>query len=141
MNRFRPNELWDSDITQPRTRECWLYCCAVLEGFSRRIVGWSIDSRTDSTLVVNALDMATRHRRPTAGGIVHADQGAQFTSWVSAKRSALPGLCRLSARLVTDWITPLLRAVQSYFPLECRCDMSSLLGGIETLAPAAIVVI
>lgn len=49
----RPNELWVTDITQHRTREDWLYCAAVLDAFSCRIVGWPIDSRADSTLVVN----------------------------------------------------------------------------------------
>ena len=51
-------------------------CCgAVLDASSRRIVGWSIDSRPDSSLVVNALDMAIRNRRRDPGGIVHADHG------------------------------------------------------------------
>jgi len=48
-----PNELWVTGITQHRTREGWLYCCAVLDAFSRRIVGWSMDSKADATLVVN----------------------------------------------------------------------------------------
>ena len=58
-----------------------MFCAAVLDAISRRIIGWSIDSRQDSTLVVNALDMAIRNRRPEPGGIVHADHGVQFTSW------------------------------------------------------------
>ena len=73
FHRLRPNELWVTDITQHRTREGWIYCAAVLDAYSRRIVGWSIDSKQDSTLVVNALDMAIRNRRPEPGGIVHAD--------------------------------------------------------------------
>lgn len=44
--------------------------------FSRKIVGWSIDNCQDSTLVVNALDMAIKNRKPPPGGIVHADRGA-----------------------------------------------------------------
>lgn len=79
-------------ITQHRTREGWLYCCAVLDAFSRKIVGWSIDSRADSTLVVNALDMAIRNRRPAAGGVVHADHGTQFTSWVFGEKIRSAGL-------------------------------------------------
>jgi transposase InsO family protein len=58
-----------------RTKEGRVYRAAVLDAFSRRIVGWSIDSRQDSTFVVNALDMAIRNRRPEPGGIVHADHG------------------------------------------------------------------
>lgn len=64
----------------------WVYCAAVLDAFSRKIVGWSIDSRQDSTLVANALDMALHNRRPEPGGTVHADHGTQFTSWVFGER-------------------------------------------------------
>ncbi|WP_328664937.1 IS3 family transposase [Streptomyces sp. NBC_00328] len=92
FHRLRPDELWVTDITQHRTREGWVYCAAVLDAFSRRIVGWSIDSRQDSTLVVNALDMAIRNRRPEPGGIVHADHGTQFTSWVFGERIRSAGL-------------------------------------------------
>jgi transposase InsO family protein len=92
FHRLRPNELWVTDITQHRTREGWVYCAAVLDAFSRRIVGWSIDSRQDSTLVVNALDMAIRNRHPEPGGIVHADHGAQFTSWVFGEKIRSVGL-------------------------------------------------
>ncbi|SEG85813.1 Transposase InsO and inactivated derivatives [Actinacidiphila yanglinensis] len=92
FHRLRPDELWVTDITQHRTTEGWVYCAAVLDAFSRRIVGWSIDSRQDSTLVVNALDMAIRNRRPEPGGIVHADHGTQFTSWVFGERIRSAGL-------------------------------------------------
>jgi putative transposase len=92
FHRLRPNELWVTDITQHRTREGWLYCAAVLDAFSRRIVGWSIDSKQDSTLVVNALDMAIRNLRPAPGGIVHADHGVRFTSWVFGKKIRSAGL-------------------------------------------------
>ncbi|MET3176637.1 UNVERIFIED_ORG: transposase InsO family protein [Arthrobacter sp. UYCu721] len=60
--------------------------------FSRRIVGWSIDSSQDSVLVVNALDMAIRNRRPGPGGIVHADHGVQFTSWALTNKIRSAGL-------------------------------------------------
>ncbi len=60
-----------------------MYCTAVLDAHSRRIVGWSIDSKQDSTLVVNALDMVIWNRQPEPDGIVHADHATQFTSWNS----------------------------------------------------------
>jgi putative transposase len=59
-----PNELWVTDITEHPTREGKVYCSAVMDTFSRRIVGWPIDSSHDSTLVVDALDMAIKNRRP-----------------------------------------------------------------------------
>lgn len=87
-----PNELWVTDFTQHRTREGWVYCAAVLDTYSRRIVGWSIDSKQDTTLVINALDMAIRNRRPGPGGIVHADHGTQFTSWFFGEKIRSAGL-------------------------------------------------
>jgi transposase InsO family protein len=92
FHRLQPNELWMTDITEHPTREGKLYCAAVMDAFSRRIVGWSIDSRQDTALVVNALDMAIRNRRPEPGGIVHADHGVQFTSWAFSDRIRSAGL-------------------------------------------------
>lgn len=81
FHRLHPDELWVTDIAEHPTREGKVFCAAVLDAFSRRIIGWSINSRQDSTLVVNALDMAIRNRRPQPDRIVHADHGVQFTSW------------------------------------------------------------
>jgi putative transposase len=92
FHRLRPNELWMTDITEHPGREGKLYCAAVMDAFSRRIIGWSIDSRQDSALVVNALDMAIRNRRPEPGGIVHADHGVQFTSWAFSDKIRSAGL-------------------------------------------------
>ena len=92
FHRLRPNELWVTDITEHPTREGKVFCAAVLDAFSRRIIGWSIDSRQDSALVINALDMALRNRRPDPGGIVHADHGVQFTSWAFGDKIRAAGL-------------------------------------------------
>lgn len=54
------------------TREGKVYCCEVLDTFSRKIVGRSIDTGQNANLVVNALDMAIKNRDPTPGGVVHA---------------------------------------------------------------------
>ena len=64
----------------------------MLDTYSRRIIGWSIDSVQNSNLVVNALDMAIKNRRPAPGGVVHADHGAQFTSWAFTDRIRSAGL-------------------------------------------------
>lgn len=92
FHRLSPNELWVTDITEHPTREGKVYCCCVLDTFSRRIVGWSIDSVQNSNLVVNALDMAIKNRSPEPGGIVHADHGTQFTSWAFTDRIRKAGL-------------------------------------------------
>lgn len=90
--RARLNELWVSDITEHPTREGKVFCCAVMDTCSRRIVGWSIDSVQDSRLVVNALDMAISQRNIRKGGIVHADHGVQFTSWAFTEKVRNAGL-------------------------------------------------
>ena len=78
---FRPNapdKVWAADIKQIRTGEGWLYLAAVQDLFSRRIVGWSMAAHMRSELVVDALKMAVRRRRPAKGTIHHSDHGGQF---------------------------------------------------------------
>ena len=90
--RLDLDELWVSDITEHPTREGKVYCCAVMDTCSRRIVGWSIDSVQDAQLVVNALDMAIQQRSTKRGSIVHADHGVQFTSWAFTDKVRQAGL-------------------------------------------------
>jgi len=68
--------LWVTDITEHPTREGKVYCAVVLDTFSRRVVGWSIDSTQTATLVTNALSMAISHRQPSAT-VIHSDHGVQ----------------------------------------------------------------
>ena len=75
----KPNKKWTSDITYIRTKEGWLYLAAVLDLFSRRIVGWAMSKRITSNLVVNALEMAVQQRKPAAGLLHHSDRGSQYT--------------------------------------------------------------
>jgi putative transposase len=73
-----PDRLWLTDITEHPTREGKIDCAAVLDVYSRRIVGWSIADHLRSELVVNAIEMARWRRRPRAGQtIVHSDRGSQ----------------------------------------------------------------
>ena len=92
--RVDPDQLWVTDITEHPTREGKLYCCVVLDAFSRRVVGWSIDARQTSTLVTNALGMAIENRDPAPGSglIIHSDHGTQFTSWAFTRRAQESGL-------------------------------------------------
>jgi transposase InsO family protein len=90
--RDQPDRLWVTDITEHPTREGKVYCAAVLDVFSRRIVGWSIDSTPTAALVTNALGMAIGQRTPTDGTVIHSDQGTQFTSWAFTRRAIDSGL-------------------------------------------------
>lgn len=74
-----PNEKWTTDITYIPTLEGWLYLAVVLDLFSRRIVGWAMSARMTSDLVLDALHMAIRERKPAVGLIHHSDRGSQYT--------------------------------------------------------------
>jgi len=76
----RPNEKWTGDITAIWTYEGWLYLAAVLDLFSRRVVGWAMAASADEMLVETALRMALLQRRPQAGLLHHTDRGCQYTS-------------------------------------------------------------
>jgi putative transposase len=88
-----PDELWMTDITEHSTQEGKVYCTAVLDAYSRRVVGWSIDDNMRTALVVDALGMAITRRRPEPhSAILHSDHGSQFTSWAFGKRLTDAGL-------------------------------------------------
>lgn len=75
-----PNQKWVADFTYLWTHEGWLYVAAVLDLFSRRIVGWSMKARMTADLVTDALVMAIWRRRPDTELLHHSDQGSQYTS-------------------------------------------------------------
>ena len=75
-----PNQVWVTDITYIRTHEGWLYLTAVIDLYSRMVVGWSMNSSMATELVLDALTMAVWRRRPTGPVMIHSDQGSQFGS-------------------------------------------------------------
>ena len=74
------NEVWVADITYIRIRSSFVYLAAILDLYSRRIVGWAISKRIDSALCVAALRMALDSRRPGPDCIHHSDRGSQYAS-------------------------------------------------------------
>ena len=81
--RFMPpaaNVSWAADITYIRTNEGWLYLATVIDLYSRRIIGWSMGTRLQTSLITDALTMATQQRRPLQGVIHHSDRGSQYCS-------------------------------------------------------------
>ena len=75
-----PNKLWVSDITYIWTWEGWLYLSAIMDVYSREIVGWTLYKRMTKELVVNALLKALAKRDPQPGLIFHSDRGSQYAS-------------------------------------------------------------
>lgn len=81
------NRVWLTDVTEHPTREAILYCCAVLDLCSRKVVGWSIDRRNDADLVTSALSMAAATRATMPGEtICHSDHGSPFVSWAFTEK-------------------------------------------------------
>lgn len=76
----QPNYTWVTDITYIRTYEGWFYLAVVVDLFSRKVVGWSMNQRMEKHLVTQALLSAVWQRKPEQSVIVHSDQGAQYTS-------------------------------------------------------------
>ena len=93
-----PDQVWASDITYIPTRAGWLFLAAVLDLFSRRVVGWSMHAYLDRRLVLNALHMALADRQPPAGLLHHSDQGVQYAcddyQLALASAAAIPSMSR-----------------------------------------------
>src|SRR5688500_5575762 len=76
----RTDQVWVSDITYVETAAGWLYLAAVMDLFSRRIIGWATARTLETSLVLQALQQALATRRPNPGLIVHSDRGVQYAS-------------------------------------------------------------
>jgi putative transposase len=108
----RPDQVWATDATGVLTGQGWLYLIAVLDLFTRRVVGWAMGPILDAPLASAALHMALSQRRPLSSLIVHSDRGMQFAS--AAYRQLLlqhglvasmsrPGHCYDNAFIESFW--------------------------------------
>ena len=80
FDRGAPNKVWLADITYLKTESGFAYLAAVLDGHSRKVVGWALSSNLSTSLVVNALAMATGREHPSPGLTCHSDRGSQYAS-------------------------------------------------------------
>ena len=115
-----PNQIWVADITYIQTGENWLYVAAIMDLYSRKIVGWAMAERIDTALILKALFMALLHRQPPASLLFHSDRGVQYAS--ADYRSALTqaglvasmsrkGNCYDNAAMESFWSTLKLELV------------------------------
>ena len=112
-----PNRLWVADITYVPTGAGFLYLAVVLDAWSRRVIGWAMDTHLRTDLVLAALDMALAQRRPT-DVIHHSDHGCQYTSFAFGRRCRAAGV-RPSMGSVGDAYDNAL--CESFFAtLECE---------------------
>ena len=102
----RRNKAWVTDITYIRTWQGWVYLAVVMDLFSRKIVGWSAHQSINRELVLNAVVIAVRRRRPR-GTLIHSDQGTQYGSdaWLRFCRSnhLEPSMSRRGTAGTTPW--------------------------------------
>jgi len=108
------NQAWVADITYIRTDEGWLYLAAIMDIWSRMIVGWQTSDSLKSELVTDALQQAIERRRPEKGLIHHSDRGKQYASEVCrnilksaniASSMTKAGNCYDNAAMESFWST------------------------------------
>jgi transposase InsO family protein len=99
----QPNTVWTGDITYIQTDEGWLYLAAVIDLFSRQVVGWSMQSHMQTCLVDDALRMAWFRRRPESGLIFHSDRGSQYCSHTFQQTLADCGMQSSMSRKGNCW--------------------------------------
>ncbi len=80
FNPLAPNQIWAGDVTYLKTGEGWMYLAVVMDLYSRRIIGWYIDKRMTTDLVMKAMIRAYNLRKPPKRVIFHSDRGSQYTS-------------------------------------------------------------
>ncbi len=77
----KPNKFWVADITYIFTQEGWLYLSTIMDLYFRKIVGWSMKNRITKDLVIEALNMAIKQRKPGRDLLLHSDRGSQYASY------------------------------------------------------------
>jgi transposase InsO family protein len=125
-----PNAVWVTDITAIPTYQGWLYLAAILDLFSRRVVGWATSENVDRHLALSALDMALRARRPGKGLIHHSDRGSTYASGDYRKALRRSGLvCSMSRRgdcwdnaVAESFFSSLKREIEEIDTLETRAQ-------------------
>jgi transposase InsO family protein len=117
----QPNRAWVTDITYFPTKEGWLYLAVVIDCYSRRVVGWSMDSRIDSALALRALTMALRSR-PYADLILHSDRGSQFACREYAQFLVNCGITSSMSRKGNCWDNAVAESFFSSIKVEIKPD-------------------
>jgi len=99
----RPDQRWVTDITYIWTEEGWTYLAAILDLYSRRVVGWALSASLSTELPVAALNNALLLRRPEAGLLHHSDRGCQYTSAQYREALAAQGIVVSMSRRGNCW--------------------------------------
>lgn len=112
------NQIWVADITYVLTAQGWVYVAAILDLYSRRIVGWAVGQQINTTLVLTALSMALTHRQPPAGLLFHSDRGVQYASGDYRRALRAAGLVASMSRKANCYDNAAMEAFWSTLKLE-----------------------
>jgi transposase InsO family protein len=100
---FALNRAWVGDISYLRTWEGWCYLATVIDLASRRVVGFAVAGHLRTSLICEALEMATKARRPAPGLVFHSDRGSQYTSHEFTQLLAAQGIVQSLSRPRQCW--------------------------------------
>lgn len=114
----KANQAWVSDITYVETRSGWVYLAAIMDLFSRRIVGWATARTLEANVVLAALQQAVARRRPAAGLVVHSDRGVQYASSAYRTLLAQHGLVASMSRKANCYDNAAMESFWSTLKLE-----------------------
>jgi len=114
-----PNKVWVTDITYLWTLEGWLYVAAVMDLFSRRVVGWAMADHLRGSLVQDALKMALGRRQPTSGLLHHSDRGIQYASHDYQQLLKAAGMVSSMSRKANCWDNAVMERLWGSLKSEC----------------------
>jgi len=114
----RPNQIWVADITYIKTKEGWLFLAAILDLYSRKIVGWNMGPWLDTQLILKALQMALFNRQPPANLLFHSDRGVQYASGDYRQALARAGLVPSMSRKANCYDNAAMESFWSTLKLE-----------------------
>ena len=122
FNPQAPDRVWSSDITYIATDEGWLYLAAVIDLFSRQVVGWSMQPHMQASLVTDALRMARFRRHPAPGLIFHSDRGSQYRKARGPFNSTRPDLHPLRMQRLEDRCVAVAEQVEARRRIGVRLE-------------------
>jgi transposase InsO family protein len=114
----RPNERWVTDITYVQTEQGWCYLAAILDLYSRAVVGWALDATLCTNLPLAALDHALKRRQPGPGLLHHSDRGCQYTSFEYREALRNSGIAVSMSRKGNCWDNAVAESFFSTLKLE-----------------------
>ena len=116
---YRPDQIWMSDITYVHAREGWLYVCAIIDLFSKKIVSWTASCRMTQDLVIATFLKAYRDRSPNQNLIFHSDRGSQYASRAFRHLLRRLGVLQSMSRRACCWDSAPIESFWGRLKTEC----------------------